>query len=154
MYHTCKFSALTIYFSEVWPSKILDLGKQLTLMIRLENNFARRLLDVFKTSWRRFWTASWRRFEDVLVRRLEDILKTPRRCLEDVFVRRLEDVLKAPWRRLEDVLKTSWRCLEDVWPRRIYSSWSRRLEDIFKTLSEEEDERRLHQDECLPGSRK
>ena len=32
---------------------------------------------------------------------------------------------------------------EDVWVRRIYSSWSRRLEDALKTSSEDEDERSL-----------
>ena len=41
------------------------------------------------------------------------------------------------------VLKTS---SEDVWVRRICSSWSRHLEDVFKTSS-----RGLHQDECLLG---
>ena len=44
------------------------------------------------------------------------------------------------WRRF---CKTSWRRLEDVWPRRIYWSWSRRLEDVLKTSSEDEDQRRL-----------
>ena len=94
-------------------------------MIRPESIFARPLEDIFKMSWRHF----------------EDVLKTPSR--------RLEDVLKTSWRRLEGVLKTSWRLAygqdeyidldrdvlkmssEDVWLRRIYSSWSRRLEDVF-----------------------
>ena len=49
----------------------------------------------------------------------------------------LEDVLKTSWRCLEDVSKTSWRCLEDIWPRRKYWSWPRRLEDVFKTSSED-----------------
>ena len=40
----------------------------------------------------------------------------------------------------ENVLKTS---SEDVRLRRAYSSWSRRLEDVFKISSEDEDERRL-----------
>ena len=76
----------------------------------------------------------------------------------------LEGVLKASWRRYS---KTSWRCLENVlkksWRRiirRIYSSRSRRLDDVlktheqckhivpddhnvFKTFSEDKDERRL-----------
>ena len=125
LYHTCKFSTLTINFSVVWPRQIVDLGKQFTLMIRPESTFARPLEDIFKMSWRHF----------------EDVLKTPSR--------RLEDVLKTSWRRLEGVLKTSWRLAygqdeyidldqdvlkissEDVWLRRIYSSWSRRLEDVF-----------------------
>ena len=56
---------------------------------------------------------------------------------------RLEDVLKTSWRGLEDVLKTSWRRLEDVQPRRIYWSSPGRLEDVLKTSSEDEHERRL-----------
>ena len=38
---------------------------------------------------------------------------------------------------------------EDVRLRQTYSSWSRRLQDVRKTSSEDEDERRLDQDECL-----
>ena len=74
------------------------------------------------------------------------------------------------WRRLENVSKTSSRCMvktsilvltktssDDVRLKRTHSSWLRRLEDVFKTSSEDEDERRLqdvlprrlHQDECL-----
>ena len=79
-----------------------------------------------KTSWRYLCKRSWRGLEDVL----------------NTFWRRLEDVLKV------SVLKTS---SEDIWLRRIYLSWSRRLEDVLKTSSEDEDERRLHQDECLVG---
>ena len=76
--------------------------------------------------------------------------------LENVLKISLQDVLKTSWKRLEyvlktfgqdeyigfdqDVLKTS---SEVVSLRRTYSSWSRRLEDIFKTSSEDEDERRL-----------
>ena len=87
------------------------------------------------------------------------LTKMPWRCLEDVFARGLEDVLKTFWIRLG---KTSWRRMtktnilvlikvlktssEDVWVRRICSSWSRHLEDVFKTSS-----RGLHQDECLLG---
>ena len=65
-------------------------------------------------------------------------------------------VLKMSWRCLEDVLKTSWRCMdktnilvliktssEDVWLIRIYSSSSRRLEDVLKTSFEGEVERCL-----------
>ena len=60
------------------------------------------------------------------------VFKTSWKCLQDVFAT-----------RFEDVLKTSWRRLEDEWTRRIYWSWSRRLEDVFKMSSEDEDERRL-----------
>ena len=58
--------------------------------------------------------------------------------------RRLEDALKPSRKRIEDVLKTSWRRMtktnilvliktscENVWVRWIYSSWSRRLEDVL-----------------------
>ena len=103
-------------------------------MIRFENVLKRSLQDVLKTSWRR----------------LQNVLNKSWRCLEDV--------LKTSWRRLENVLKTSWRRMtktsilvliktssEDVWVRRIYSSWSRRLQDVLKTSSEEEDERRLQE---------
>ena len=103
---------------------------------------------VLKTSWRYLCNTSWRRLEDVLKTFLQDVLKTS--------WKRLEDVLKTSWKRLEDVLKTYGQdeyigldqdvlktSSEDVRLRRTYSSWSRRLED--------EDERRLHQDECLLG---
>ena len=61
---------------------------------------------------------------------------------------------------LQDVLKTSSRRLVDLWPKRIYSSWSRRLrrhlktydkgeyirlEDIWKTISEDKDKRCLQE---------
>ena len=123
-YHTCKFSTLTINFSEVWTRQTVlpdDASWE-----RLEDVFARHLCKTF-----------WRCLEDVLARRLEDVFKTSSRRLEDVFARLLEDVLKTSWRRLEDVLKTSWRRLEDIWLRRISWSWSRRLEDVFTTYSED-----------------
>ena len=88
---------------------------------------------------------SWRHLCKTSGRRLQNVLKTSWRRLEDVFARRLKDVLKTSWKRLaktswrglEDVLKTSWRRLEDVWPKRIYWSWSRRLEDVLKTSFED-----------------
>ena len=98
-------------------------------MIRLENVLNISLQDVLKTFWRRFCKTSWRR---------------------------LENVLKTSWRRLENVLKTSWRRIaktnilvltktssEDIRLRWTYSSWSRCLEDVFKTSSEGEDEKGL-----------
>ena len=99
-------------------------------MVRLENLLKISLQDVLKMSWRY----------------LEDVFKTSWRRLEDALKRsrrRFEDVLKMSWRRLENVLKTSWRRLKDIWPRQIYWSWSRRLEDVLKTSSEDEDKRRL-----------
>ena len=82
-------------------------------------------------SWRRFCKTSW-----------IGLSKTSWRCLEGVLKmswKRLENVLKTSWRRLgkmsgrslEDVRKTPSVFLENVWPRRIYWSWSRRLEDVF-----------------------
>ena len=71
---------------------------------------------VLKTSWRYLCKTSWTR--------LQNVLKTSWRCLEDIF----QDVLTTFSRH---VGKTSWRRLEDVWPRRIYWSWTRRLEDVF-----------------------
>ena len=82
--HTCKFSTLTINFSEVWPRQILDLEKQLNQMIRLENVLKTSLQDVLKMS----------------SKSLEDVLKTSWRCLEDLLKTFLQDVLKTFWRRL------------------------------------------------------
>ena len=69
---------------------------------------------------------------------------------EDVFARRLEDILA---RRLENVVKTYdqneyigldqdvfWRCVSIA-----------NMFALIKTSSEDEDKRRLHQDECLLG---
>ena len=49
----------------------------------------------------------------------------------------------------KDALKTS---SEDVWVRWIYSSGSRRLEDVLKMSSEKEDERRLQDVFKTPSS--
>ena len=122
-------------------------------MIRLENVLKTSSEDVLKMSWgllENVLRTSWRRFEEVL--------KTSWRRLEDFLKMILQDILKTFWRRLEDVLKTSWRRItkmnilgliktssEDVWVKQIYSSWSRRLEDILKLSSEDEDERRLQE---------
>ena len=67
-------------------------------------------------------------------RRLEDVFKTSAKCLEDVLARRLADVLKT--HRQDE-----------------YTGYD---QDVLKTSSEDEDERRLrrlHQDECLLGCR-
>ena len=102
--------------------------------------------------------------------RLEKVLKT---SLQDVlkmsFKTFSQSVLKMSWRRFEDVLKTSWRLMTktsklvliktssgDVWVRWMYSSWSRRLEDVFWRRKRNTPSRRLqdktYQDECLLGS--
>ena len=102
----------------------------------LEDIFARCLEDVLKTSWKRLediLKMSWRRF-----------CKASWRCFEDVLASSLEDVLKMSWRHLEDVLKTSSTCIEDIWLRQIYSSWSRRLEDVFWSRRRKTSSRRLH----------
>ena len=95
----------------------------------LEDILARRLQNVLKMSWRRFC----RRLEDVLKTSWKLFGKTSWRSLENVLARRLEDVLKTYGQDEyigldQDILKTS---SEDKWQRRIYSSWSLRLEDVF-----------------------
>ena len=109
----------------------------------------RRIQEVLKKSWRSLADVFARHLEDVLARHLEDILKTSWRCLEDVFARRLEGVLKTTWRRLG---KTSWIRLEDVWLTRIYLFWSRHLEDVLKTVSEDEGKRCLQDVFKAPSS--
>ena len=119
-------------------------------MICLESFLKKSLQDVLKTSWTRLQNVlnkSWRCLEDVLKTFLQDILKTTWRRFKDVLARRLE----ASWKRLENVWRMSWkhmsntiiwsssRRLEDVWVRKIFSSWSRRLQDVLKTSSEDED---------------
>ena len=154
-YHTCKFSTLIINFWEVWPREILDLSRQLNLMIRLEKVLKTSLLDVLRMSWRCLedvYKTSWR----LLKMFLQDVLKTFWGRLKDILARLLEDVLKTSWRhlgkmyvsaiRLEDVLKTSWKCLENVFWRHmskvnifdlITTSWrcllKTKIKDFFKT---------------------
>ena len=95
-------------------------------MTRLENVLKISLQDALKMSWRHFCkTCCWGR-----------LCKKSWRCLEDVLEmssKRLEDILKTYGQDEyigldQDVFKTS---SEDVWLRRIYSSRSRRLEDVF-----------------------
>ena len=90
-------------------------------MVHLENLLKIFLQDVLKRSWKR----------------LEEVLKRSWKRLEDIWLRQIY------WfspRCLEGVLKTSY---EDVRPRRSYSSWSRRLEDIFRTRRRKMPSRRL-----------
>ena len=98
---------------------------------------------LLKTSWRHLYKTSWRCLEDILKtssKRLQNVLKISWRHFCKTSWRYLEDVFT---RLLEDISKTFWRRLEDLWPRRIYWSWSRRLEGILNTSSENEDERHL-----------
>ena len=118
-------------------------------MIRLENVLKTSLQDVLKMSWRRLEDVlkmSWGCFEDVLNMSWRCLSKMSWRCLEDVWkclegvlARRFEDVFA---RRIEDVLKMydqdeyidiDYNVLkmssEDVWIKRIFWSWSRRLEN-------------------------
>ena len=128
-YNTCKFSALAINFSEVWPRQIRDLGKQFKLMIHLETFLKTFLQDALKVSSRCLedvFKMSWRRFEDVLKTFLQDVLKAWRR------------LGKMIWKRLEDFLKT--------YDQGEYIGLD---QDVMKTSSEDEEKRHLHQDECL-----
>ena len=73
--------------------------------------------------------------------------------LEYILRISLQEVLKRCWRCLEHLLKTSGRrlesvCLEDVVWRHMTKA---NIFVLIKTSSEDEDERRLHQDECLVG---
>lgn len=79
---------------------------------------------------------------------LEDMLQTSWKLRKKIILStaiHYEDVLQMSWKRIEDVfarhleyvLKTLWRRFEGVWPRRIYFSWTRSLEDIFKKSSED-----------------
>ena len=51
----------------------------------------------------------------------------------------------------QDVLKTSWKRLEEVLKTYDQDEYIGLDQDVLKTSSEDEDERRLHQDGCLPG---
>ena len=140
-------------------------------MIRLENLLKIFLQDVLTMSWRSlqnilktFFKTLWRRFKDVLKTSWQDILKMSSKHLEDVLKRFLQDVLKTSWKRLESVLKACGQdeyigldqyvletSSEDVRLSRTYSSWSRRMEDVFWRQRRKTSSRRLHQDECLLG---
>ena len=94
-------------------------------------------------TWLHLCKKSWGCLEDVLrtsSKGLEIVLKMSWRRLDNVW-KMCEDVFT---RLLEEVLKTSWRYLEDVWPTRLYWYWSRCLEDIFKTSSEDVQIRRIY----------
>ena len=71
--------------------------------------------------------------------------------LADILGSGLEDVLKLFGQDEYIGLDQDQYVSEDVWLRLIYSSWSRRLEDVFKTSSEDEDERSF-QDVCKTPS--
>ena len=117
--------------------------------------FAVRLRNVLNLSWRRvnknsltWWyilKRSWRHLCKTSWRCYEDVLNTSSKRFEDIFEDSLEIVLKTNDQDEyivldQDVLKTP---SEDVWLGRVYSFWSRRLEDVLKTSSEDEDERYL-----------
>ena len=65
------------------------------------------------------------------------------RRLEDVLNTLLQDVLKMSWRRLEEVFKTSWKRLEDVLKTYGQDEYIGLDQDVLKTSSEDEHERRL-----------
>ena len=147
------------YVLETFWKRLKDILKtcyqeQINSMIRLEKVLKTSLKDVLNTFLQEVLKTFWKLLENVLARRLEDVLKT--------F---LQDVLKTSWKRLEDVLKTYSQdeyigldqdvlktSSEDVRLRRTYSSWSRRLEDVFWRRRRKMSSRRLHQDECLLGT--
>ena len=88
---------------------------------------------VLETSWRDLCKTSW------------NVLNK----LENVFTRCVEDVLKTSCRRMAKAIIWSWsRHLEDVFWRRMSEA---NIFVLIKTSSEDEEERRLHQDGCLLG---
>ena len=128
----------------------------------------RLLEDVLKTSWRRLEDVLKTYGQDEYIGLDQDVLKTSSEDVTQQTFFGLQHVLKTSWRHVLKMSstrlqrnnftssKTSWRRMaktnilvltktssEDVRLRRTYSSWSRRLEDVFKTSSEGEDERRL-----------
>ena len=118
----------------------------------LENFLKISLQEALKTSWRHleevlktFLQDVWRWCEDVLKMSWQDVLKMSWRRFCETSWRRLENVLKTSWRRMikTNILVLIKTSSEDVWIRWIYSSWSRRLEDVLKTSPEDKDERRL-----------
>ena len=94
--------------------------------------FRGRIVDVLKTSWRRF--------ENVLrtsCRRLEDVLKASTGPFEKVLARRLKDVLKTSWKHMT---KTSILVLIKTFPRRLENVFWRhfmktKTKCVFKTSS-------------------
>ena len=133
-YLSFKFCALIINLSVLprqIPLQITVFGKEhlrnvLSNSRRRVNKKSLTWWCVFKTPWIYLDKTSWKC--------VEDVLKT---YGQDKYIG-LDQV----------VLKTS---SEDVRLRRTYLSWSRRLQDILKMSSKGEDERRLHEDECLLG---
>ena len=102
-----------------------------TLIISFSEVWPRQtvcLMDVLKTSLIYPCNMSWRCLEDVFAKRLEDVFKT---FLQDVLKTYVRRIYWSWSRRLENVFKTS---SEEVWLRRIYSSWLRRLEDVLRSL--------------------
>ena len=107
-----------------------------------------RLRNVLNTSRRHVNKNSFNfiiRLEEIFARRLEDVFKMSGRRLEDFLKIFLQDFLKKPWRRIAktNILVLTKTSTEEVRLRRTYSSSSKRLEDVLKASSENEDERRL-----------
>ena len=80
-------------------------------------NASQRRVNKNSLIWWYFLKPSWRYH-----------CKTSWGCLGKMSWRCLEDVLKTSWRRILVLTKTS---SEDLRLRRTYSSWSRRLQDVF-----------------------
>ena len=91
---------------------------------------------IFKTSWKRLEDIFARRLADPFKTFLQDVMKTSWRSPKDTFARRLENVLKTSWGRMAKtnillLIKTSWRRLENVMWRRRRKTSSRYLQDVF-----------------------
>ena len=112
----------------------------------------RRLQDAFKMSWSR---RTYSPYSYVFRRRLQDLdqdqyirlghtssrrlAKTSSRYLEDAFITSFENVLNTSSSRcLQDVFKTSSRRIAMTYSRRlqnVFKTSSRHLQDVFKTSS-------------------
>ena len=112
---------MTVRLGNVLNTSRRHAKKKFNLMIRLQN--------VLNMSWRHFCKTSFRRFKNILKTSWQGVLKT---YGQGEYI--------GPD---QDVLKTS---SEDIWLRQIYSSLSKRLEDILETSYECKEEQRLQDD--------
>ena len=131
-YLSFKFCTLIINLSVLprqIPRQITVFGKE---HLRNVSSNSRRRVNKKSLTWWYVFKTPWIYLDKTSWKCVEDVLKT---YGQDKYIG-LD----------QDVLKTS---SEDVRLRRTYLSWSRRLQDILKMSSKDEDERRLHEDECL-----
>ena len=88
--------------------------------------------DVFKTSWRRFQDVLQERLLDIFKtssKRFQDVFKTSSRHLQNVYKTFSRGLAKTSSRHLQDVFKTSSGRLQDIFktPSRRFETCSRRL---------------------------